>query len=1067
MLSTYFSTAFVRVPLASAASIQTMDWDVLRQYLQQPTFLEALYIASPALYEEATKIAFGRQLDDKTKRVLYSVLKYLSRYATRCTPFGLFGGFATLPIGNAPTQVAIKGIEAPRKVARLDMNYLCALAQDLEKNPHIKPYLRFFPNTSLYQLNGQYRYVEYHYNAAGMREHQLSSADYSEYLQAVLDLAQRGATLSTLAQILVSDEITAEEAAEFVEQMVASQLLVSELEPALTGDDFLVQIQDTLAAVATQEDSEDLLHVQKVLNEVQTALRHIETSGEDYSLEKFNAVEDLLSQLPTPFDRKVLFQIDSYLPQAQGQLNRGLLNKLIAKIPTLMKLSPTGNATLEDFVSKFVERYEDEEVPLVLALDPEAGIGFPAGQAKGDASPIADGIGIGGTGSSSKTFTIPEQHQYLLQKVAEAQLTGAYQIDINEEDLHNQEVRNNRLPLTNTAMFSVIRENGREKILLSSFGGTTGTGLLGRFGHTDASVLGLLQEISQAEDEAAPEVIFADIVHLPEARTGNVIIRPQLKQYQIPYLSKASCDKDHEIAMTDLMISIRSNQVVLRSKSLNKIIVPRLSNAHNYSGLNSLDAYYFLCAVQSQSVRLGLSSFTQSFDSLFMFLPRLVLDGIILSEAQWNFSALHVKPLVEAFKKNQSAALHEALRTWRSTYKIPRRIALIDFDNELYLDLENEWMVEVFLNEIKSREQFSIKEFLHEADNAVVASERGWHTNQFVVAFKNEPETPITAPKVASIPNEAVERKFFVGSEWLYYKVYTGMKTADTLLTEVIYPLAEQFKAEGLIDRYFFIRYADPHHHIRVRFHFTDTQHSAHVIRAFQEALAPLVANKTISSVVNDTYNRELERYGHNSIEAVEDYFHLDSAAILQFLSMIEGAEGEECRWRFGVMLTHQVLGAFGYDLKARMDFCEKRAADFGREFGYNPQQRKQLDTRYKELEPALHELMAEGNPEHTFFYEICAQRSAQLQAVVEYLLELNQQGQLQLSLDDLLASLIHMNLNRLFRSQQRFVEYSVFYQLHKYYRAEYGRTVLAKKNGVEVKPAVELLTDANNIKQV
>lgn len=1066
MPSSYFSTAFVRVPLASAASIQTINGEVLRQYLQQPAFLEALYIASPALYEEATKIDFGHQPDDKTKRVLYSVLKYLSRYATRCTPFGLFGGFATLPIDNAATEVSIADIEAPRKVVRLDMNYLCALAQDLEKNPHIKPHLRFFPNTSLYELNDQYRYVEYHYNAAGMREHQLSSAEQSEYLRAVLAKARRGATLAELAQLLVSDEISEEEAAEFLEQIVAAQILVSELEPALTGDDFLIQIQDTLAAVAVQEASEDVTFVQHILKQVQATLRRIEASGKDYSLEKFTEVEQLLSQLPTPFDRKVLFQLDTYLPEVKGQLNRGLLNKLIAKIPTLMKLCPSGNATLEDFVNKFYERYEDEEVPFVLALDPEQGIGFPAGHAKGDVSPLAEGVGIGSSSTTAKSLTIPEQHQYLLQKVAEAQLTGAYQIDINEESLRNQEVRNNRLPLTNTAMFSVIRENGREKIILDSFGGATGTFLLGRFGHTDASVLQLLQEISQAENAAAPDVIFADIVHLPEARTGNVIIRPQLKQYQIPYLSKASCDKDHEIAITDLMISIRSNQVVLRSKSLNKIIVPRLSNAHNYSGLNSLDAYYFLCAVQSQSVRLGLSSFTQSFDPLFMFIPRLVLDGIILSEAQWNFRALHVKPLVEAFKKNQLAALHEALHTWRSTYKIPRRIALIDFDNELYVDLENPWMVEMLLNEIKSKEQFSIKEFLHEADNAVVTSERGWHTTQFVVAFKNEPEVPVAVAGATNVPDEAVGRKFFVGSEWLYYKVYTGMKTADTLLTEVIYPLAEQFKAEGLIDRYFFIRYADPHHHIRVRFHFTDTQHSAHVIRAFQEALAPLVANKTISSVVNDTYNRELERYGRNSIEAIEDFFHLDSTAILQFLSMIEGAEGEECRWRFGLKLTHELLTDFGYDLKARMDFCEKRADDFGREFGYNPLQRKQLDTRYKELEPALQELMSEGNPEHTFFYEICAQRSAQLQEVVEYLLELNQQGQLQLNLDDLLASLIHMNLNRLFRSQQRFVEYSVFYQLHKYYRTEYGRTVLSKKNGGEVKPAVELLTDANHTKQ-
>ena len=254
-------------------------------------------------------------------------------------------------------------------------------AVDLEKNINVKPYLRFFPNTSLYELNGQYRYVEYRYNAAGSREHQLSSADQSEYLQAVLTQAQHGASIAELVEILISDEISEEDAQEFVEQVIASQLLVSELEPALTGEDFLVQIQTTLATVGAQHESEDLHFVQQVLADVQTALKEVEASRADYSLEKFTKVENLLGQLPTPFDRKVLFQIDSYLPELTGQLNRGLLNKLTSKIPTLMRLSPSGNAILEEFANKFYERYEDEEVPLVLALDPEAGVGFPAGQA--------------------------------------------------------------------------------------------------------------------------------------------------------------------------------------------------------------------------------------------------------------------------------------------------------------------------------------------------------------------------------------------------------------------------------------------------------------------------------------------------------------------------------------------------------------------------------------------------------------------------------------------------------------------------------------------------------------
>jgi lantibiotic biosynthesis protein len=44
MPSTYFSTAFVRVPLAGSAAIENIDWEKLRQQIRQPEFLEALYM---------------------------------------------------------------------------------------------------------------------------------------------------------------------------------------------------------------------------------------------------------------------------------------------------------------------------------------------------------------------------------------------------------------------------------------------------------------------------------------------------------------------------------------------------------------------------------------------------------------------------------------------------------------------------------------------------------------------------------------------------------------------------------------------------------------------------------------------------------------------------------------------------------------------------------------------------------------------------------------------------------------------------------------------------------------
>ncbi|GAA6771469.1 lantibiotic dehydratase C-terminal domain-containing protein [Flavobacterium sp. CGRL2] len=41
-----------------------------------------------------------------------------------------------------------------------------------------------------------------------------------------------------------------------------------------------------------------------------------------------------------------------------------------------------------------------------------------------------------------------------------------------------------------------------------------------------------------------------------------------------------------------------------------------------------------------------------------------------------------------------------------------------------------------------------------------------------------------------------MQRNFCLGSEWLYYKIYTGAKTTDLILLEKLYPAILQLKKE-------------------------------------------------------------------------------------------------------------------------------------------------------------------------------------------------------------------------------------------------------------------------------
>jgi len=48
-----------------------------------------------------------------------------------------------------------------------------------------------------------------------------------------------------------------------------------------------------------------------------------------------------------------------------------------------------------------------------------------------------------------------------------------------------------------------------------------------------------------------------------------------------------------------------------------------------------------------------------------------------------------------------------------------------------------------------------------------------------------------------------MKREFCLGSEWLYYKIYTGVQTADLLLLEEFAPVIEQLKAQKVIEKWF------------------------------------------------------------------------------------------------------------------------------------------------------------------------------------------------------------------------------------------------------------------------
>jgi len=1037
-----FNHFLLRTPLFPLQILDSFTEENLKSLFQNPVIGEALFLASPVLHSECIKWINNEIKEKKEeRRIVYSLMRYLLRMSTRCTPFGLFAGCTVGEWEENNYEQTVKKeflLQAPsgyKSHTRLDMHYLCSLAQNLSNNPVIKENLRFFPNSSIYKYGKQLRYVEYRY-IEKRRVHHLVAIDDSEYIQAILKAAESGAEIKTLAKLLVDDEINYEEANDFINELISSQLLVSELEPAITGNEFLEQLLLILNKI------EGIDEIKDVLLKTKHDIESIDNSPLGMDIKQYLTIAENLKKLETDYELNLLFQTDMVKPAKTHTLDKSFADDMLTAIAVMNKFTSLQTKTnLSQFREAFYERYEDKEVPLVDALDTETGIGYIQNNAgMGDIAPLVDDVAVPYMSNGNAEIPWNSIQSFLLKKYLEAHKAGSYEVIFTEKELEPFKNAYDDLPDTLSTMVQLYHD----KVYVSSAGGSSAANLLGRFCHSDDAIYRMTKEITEKEKILNPNAILAEIIHLPEARTGNVLLHPVLRDYEIPYLAKAQVEKEHQIHLNDLMLSVRGNKIFLRSKRLNKEVVPRLSTAHNFS-YNSLPIYHFLCDLQIQNGRSGVGFSWGSLQNEFTFLPRVCYKNVILSLAQWNLQ----KEDFEKLLKYEEDSLINLIKEWQEKFKLPRHIALADGDNELVIDLDNTLCVKTFIDAIKKRPSIKLIEFIFDPETAIVKSDEGSFANQVIIPFYKIKETKQDEIKEEKKETENnitinVQRTFVTGDRWLYFKFYMGIKTSDLFLTSIIKPLTEELLKEKIIDKWFFLRYADPKPHIRIRFHGNNENFNSAIINKLHKYNSDFIDMNLTWKVQTDTYNREIERYGINTIELAESLFFHDSCMIVNMIDMIEGDQGEIYRWLFGMRAIDALLDDFQYDKMQKKELMQLLSDSYNMEFNMNKDSKAHIGQKYRKERPLINEVMDRSKDETNEIlplFELIGKKSAEINNIIDDIIKLKSNSQLQIPLNDLLGSYIHMLCNRLFKSKQRIHELVIYTFLLKYYESEIART--------------------------
>jgi thiopeptide-type bacteriocin biosynthesis protein len=1006
----------------------------LRAKVADPILREALFVASPSL-DDALSAWLVDGASHRARGVATILVRYLARMTTRSTPFGLFSGCSVGTIGDR-TRLLLAGRSAYVRHTRLDMHYLGALGAALEQDPALRESLAFSPSSALLRAAGELRYAEGTVDPKTReRRFRLVRVELSDYIEATIERAASGASAGELARALVEadPDIDLDEARAFVDQLAADGVLVSDLAPPLTGPEPATALEETLRARGRAE----ALGAASVLGDVNAALDALDHDGLGLPPARYTAIASRLSALPAKTELPRLFQVDLYKPSPEALFGGEPMRELrraIALTTRMYRPATAHREALRRFREAFTERYEMQEVPLLEALDDERGIGFGSVR-NAEPSPLLDALrfprGESGKGSFDR------YDQFLLTKLDALARAGARIWTLGDADLRALEDSTlARLPdafaaaVTLAASSPEALERGEFKLSLDGLSGPSGAVLLGRFCHGDPELGRRVGEHLRAEEALRPGAIFAEVVHLPEGRLGNILCRPLLRAYEIPYLGRSGAPPDHQIPLQDLRVSVQNQRIVLRSARLGREVLPRLTSAHNFTDA-SLGPYRFLCTLQWQDAD-DLPGFTWGALARAPFLPRVEHGRLVLSLAQWNLPKEAMTPLAV----EPAAARLRAVRALREDRGLPRWVTVVDNDNVLSVDLENVLHVDSFVALVKGREGVTLQELFPGPDELCARGPEGRFTHQLVVPFTR---AQVAHEPAAAPPTIRLRRTFAPGSEWLYAKLFAGTATIDRVLLEAVAPLVAESLAHGDADGWFFVRYSSPSWHVRVRLHGSPSALRDRVTARLARLTEPLLDNGLLTSLQLDTYQREAERYGGDEAMVVsEALFRADSDAVLSALAAFQEA-GADARWRFCFVGMHRLLLDLGLDLSARIALLRAVRAGFAEEHRVDGAFEKQLGDKFRAQRAALEGLLAPGASPPVGAAALDA-RSQAMAPIARQLGHLERKGALTTSLADLAGSYLHMHANRVLRAQHRAQELVLYDFLLRLYESAEAR---------------------------
>ncbi|MFD0900116.1 lantibiotic dehydratase [Actinomadura sediminis] len=835
------------------------DW--LGQVWSDETVAEALEHASPSLARQVQSIRSGQTTTPReTRRAVLSVVRYLQRMTGRATPFGLFAGVAPVSFGTEPR---FRWGSRHQAVARASAGWLAGVIDQLEGCPELLARLPVMANNTL-TVRGNRLVVPYRpwkrARGAGAVE---ITVRHTDVVRAAVEAARAPIRMEGLADKIQADFPTAapSQITTLLTELVNRGVLISSLHAPSSEPDALGHLVKELRAA----DASAVVPVARLVGELEKIHELIgrQELAPPSSAGAIRVDVSELMRMVSPSGHQPL-AIDLRL-DAEVDLPHEVVREVerAALVLTRTSAFPVGSPTWRAYHQRFYERYGIGSLVPLLDVVSDSGVGWPDGYP--------------GTTTPERRSPMSSRDRTLLAIAQRAALDRRDEVVLDDEFIESLSLTAE--PLRSPSHLELgVRVHAADRRALER----------GRFTIEVVSVsrgagvsCGRFLNVLAAQDQA---VLAEGLAHLPGTDSGTLAAQlsfppldpatthvtrtPRLLPTAISLAEYSPADRT-TLAPDDLAVGCDGRRLYLAD--------PVRGRRLEAFGMHALNLVTHTPPLARFLTELGRAQCAQvtTFDwgaaSHLPYLPRLRYGRTILSPARWRLQARGLPARTQPW-----TAWDTAFGEWRARRRLPRSVYLAEGDRLLPLDLE------------QTVHRVLLRSHLDGASEAVLSEgstlgDAGWCDDRphevIVPLVATEPPAwpPLPAPTPARVITR--DRSETPGtSQVLLASLYGDVQRQDVVLTEHLPALLRQFDEPV----WWFVRYRDPAHHLRLRIVLPEPEAFGDAARAVSAWADDLRRGGLLREVTYPTSWPETGRWGSGPAwTAARSVFAADSQASL------------------------------------------------------------------------------------------------------------------------------------------------------------------------------------------